>query len=125
MVRAGPFPVLQLGLRHRRAEADVPQRRRLGLVRLPRARLRRNARWLVARAARPIVVYVNDQSTDSPSRRHNASNTCSSEAVSRSHSSTKLRREIAVGSARRASSTGASGGCQSGSYGNAGSHRTP
>ena len=44
----------------------------------PRARLRRNARWLVRRAAVPIVVYVSVQSTESPSRRHSASNACSS-----------------------------------------------
>lgn len=91
----------------------------------PRARLRRNARWLVARATRPIVVYVSDQSTDSPSRRHSASKTCSSAAVSRSHSATKLRRSIGVGSLRRSSLTGVAGGCQCGSYGSDGSQRTP
>ena len=91
----------------------------------PRARLRRNARWLAARAADPIVVYVSDQSTDSPSRRHSASNAFSSSTVSSSHSSMKLRREIAVGFFRAASSTGAAGGRQSLSYGNDGSGRTP
>ena len=34
VVRAGPLAVLELGLRHGGAEGDVPQRRRLGLVRL-------------------------------------------------------------------------------------------
>ena len=36
----------------------------------PRARLRRNARCDTARAASPMVRYWVDQSTDSPSRRH-------------------------------------------------------
>jgi hypothetical protein len=67
-----------------------------------------------------MVVYVIAQSTDSPSRRHSASNAFSSSTVSRPHNSTKLRREIDT-----AGFGGVAGGCQSGSYGNAGSHRTP
>ncbi len=50
-------------------------------------------RW----ASAPIVVYVIDQSTDSPSLRHSASNACSSDSVSVRHSSTKFGREIATG----------------------------
>jgi hypothetical protein len=42
------------------------------------------------------VEYVSDQSTDSPSRRHSCSKTFSSVSVSRSHSSMKLRRLIAM-----------------------------
>jgi len=41
-----------------------------------------------------MVAYVNDQSTDSPSRRHSSSNAFSSSTVSRSHSSMKLPREM-------------------------------
>src|SRR5665647_1732764 len=58
----------------------------------PRARLRRNARWAAVRALSSIVWYVWFQSTDRPSRRHSASNCCSSWTVSCPHSSTKLRR---------------------------------
>ena len=86
----------------------------------PRARLRRNARWLVTRASYPIVAYVYDQSTDSPSRRHSSSNATSSTAVRCAHSSMKLRREIG-----RGGSKGLSGTENDGSYGCAGSHRTP
>ena len=86
----------------------------------PRERLRRNARWLIARAVASIVWYVCDQSTERPPRRHSASNAFSSSAVSVSHSSTKLRREIAS-----CCLPGFSGGVNSGSYGRLGSQRTP
>jgi hypothetical protein len=76
----------------------------------PRARARRNARCDAARASAPIVVYVIDQSTESPRRRHNASKAASSTAVSTVHSSTKLRREIA-----RGGSKALSGGVKEGS----------
>ena len=49
-------------------------------------------------ASLPIVVYVIDQSTDSPSVRHSDSNTRSSSSVSCRHSSTKFGREIDTGS---------------------------
>ena len=64
----------------------------------PRARLRRNARWLARWLTGPIVVYVCAQSTESPSVRHSCSNAFSSSSVSRRHSSTKLRREMLTGS---------------------------
>ena len=86
----------------------------------PRARLRRNARWATRCALSPMVMYVIDQSTDRPARRHSASNTFSSSVVSCAHSSTKLRREIAS-----AGFGGLSGGTNDGSYGSDGSQRTP
>ena len=51
-------------------------------------------RW----ATSPIVVYVIDQSTDSPSVRQRSSKACSSLSVRRRHSSTKLGREMESGS---------------------------
>ena len=59
----------------------------------PWARSRRKARCEMAREPAPMVRYMVDQSTDRPSRRHTASNDCSSRSVSRWHSSTKLRRD--------------------------------
>jgi hypothetical protein len=59
--------------------------------------LRRKARCETARDLSPIVVYVNDQSTDSPRRRHSASNAFSSSMVSRPHRSTKFRRDMGTG----------------------------
>ena len=87
----------------------------------PRARLRRNARWLATSDRSPIVVYSCDQSTDRPSWRHSDSKISTSDSISRSHSSMKLRRltdSCFFGS-------GFSGGVKSGSYGSDGSQRTP
>ena len=68
-----------------------------------------------------IVEYASDQSTDNPSRRQTVSNTASSSAASRSHSSTKPRRLTGTGSRR----SGVDGGTKAGSYGSDGSQRTP
>ncbi len=59
VVRARHLAVLELGLRDRGAEVDVPERRRLGLVRLAAGEVAQE-RALRRRAARrsPIVVYV-------------------------------------------------------------------
>src|SRR2546421_4070226 len=86
----------------------------------PRARLRRNARWLAVRARSPIVAYWYVQSTDSPTVRHNVSYAFSSSAVSRTHSSMKLRRETGTGAG-----PGDDGGTNAGSYGSDGSHVMP
>ena len=66
VVGAGLVVVLELGLGDGHAERDVPQRRCLRRYASPRARLRRNIRWAVARALSSIDVYVIDQSTESP-----------------------------------------------------------
>ena len=67
-----------------------------------------------------MVWYVSVQSTDRPSRRHSSSKAISSSLVSRSHSSTKFRREIGT-----CCLPGWSGGSKAGSYGSDGSQRTP
>src|SRR5262249_53547790 len=91
----------------------------------PAARPRRNARCAARWAGAPIVVYVVVQSTDRPSRRQTASYACSSIAVSRVHSSTKLRRDIRIGGCLRSAAVrGGIGSGISGSYGNDGSQRT-
>ena len=92
--RRRALPVLHLGLGDGGAEVDVPQRRRVLLYASPRARLRRNARWLARRAA--VVdgrVEQRSQSTDRPRRRNSSSKTSSSSATSSSHSSTKFGRD--------------------------------
>ena len=67
-----------------------------------------------------MVVYVIDQSTESPRQRHSSSNFFSSSTTSVSQSSTKFWRLIGI-----ARFSGFSGGTNSGSYGSDGSQRTP
>ena len=106
-----PLPILQLGLGDRGLVGHVPERRRLGHVRLA-ARQVAQERLLRggARAARRWSRTCSVQSTDRPSRRNSASKTCSSSAVSRSHSSMKFCREIATG----CFGSGVAGGSKSG-----------
>jgi hypothetical protein len=80
----------------------------------------RNPTCDTCRALVPIVVYVCDQSTDSPSSDHSSKYFSSSIVVTTAHCSTKFGREIGIGCFG-----GGSLGVKSGSYGSDGSHVMP
>ena len=110
VVGAADAPVLELRLGDGGAEVDVPQRRRLA-----RRRPRRGRGCAGRPAARRGGSGRRSWRTSATSRptgrgaRHSRSKTCSSSAVSRWHSSTKLRRETGT----RVASVGLAGGCRS------------
>ena len=100
VVRARAFAVLELGLRDGRAERDVPQRRRLGLVRLA-AREIAQERLLGDRLGRGgdgLVRHATSRRTG-PGGATAPRTASRPPSVRRSHSSTKLRREIGSWSA--------------------------
>ena len=120
VVRAGHLAILELRLGDGRAEVDVPERRRLELVReaasqQSQERLLRDALGVAADARvrhRPVHRQAEV--------RHSASKAFSSSAVRRSQSSMKFGRDTGIGCL-----SGFSGGANAGLYGSEGSQRTP
>ena len=120
MIRARLFAIFELGLRHRRTEIDIPQRRRLELVR--QASLKKAHERQLGDALRPLVDRcVGHPPVDGQAEvRHSASKAFSSSAVSCAQSAMKFGRETEIGCFG-----GLSGGWNDGSYGSDGSQRTP
>ena len=121
VIGARPFPILELGLRDRRPEVHVPQRRRLELIReaaIEQAE-KRELRHALRRAADRRVRHrpVDRQAEVAPQR----SNAFSSSTVSLAQSSMKFGRDTAIGGFGGVSG----GGVNDGSYGSDGSQRTP
>ena len=90
---------------------------------MSRSSRRRNAFWEMRVATGPMVVYVWSQSTDSPTMLQRRWYSASMSSTTRSHSSTKLGREMRTGSFGSLPFSSGWGGVKSGSYGSDGSHR--